>query len=469
MAQLIGLGIENFRIFKDYTEFDFAPLTLLTGANNSGKSSLIKALLLLAVNAENRNIERFTLNTELRSAVTKLGNFESLVNNIENPHLTFHLYFDNLFEKLSRPVHIEKIADEIFAQLANHKTRITLKFDNKIKENLTFLAYDISVNNKFVNLFLIKFETDNSIEGYNNVEWLEQFIAEIIAKQKETYILKNNLNRVEEDIDSTRIKDIYSVIALTFDGLELAKKNNENENLRYFNVFDAIFCKLVEIALDTIKFEEKIEYLPAFRGNQDRFYRSDSNLPLNQLLKQFTDNNFDEKSIEKAYITYWVKELGIGDKIDFIPREGGTEVTITKNGKKLQMADIGYGMTQYLPLLLKIVLSEADYLIVEEAENSLHPDFQSKLADILVTAYKNFGTKFIIETHSEYLIRKLQILTKKGDITPEHSLIYYFGKETITKITIGSNGNISNDFGKGFIDESDDLALELHRLKHSKK
>lgn len=46
MAQLIGLGIENFRIFKDYTEFDFAPLTLLTGANNSGKSSLIMVLLM---------------------------------------------------------------------------------------------------------------------------------------------------------------------------------------------------------------------------------------------------------------------------------------------------------------------------------------------------------------------------------------------------------------------------------------
>lgn len=41
MASLSGIGIENFRVFKEYTEFDFAPLTLLTGANNSGKSSLI--------------------------------------------------------------------------------------------------------------------------------------------------------------------------------------------------------------------------------------------------------------------------------------------------------------------------------------------------------------------------------------------------------------------------------------------
>jgi hypothetical protein len=34
MAHLTGIGIENFRVFKDYTEFDFAPITILTGANS---------------------------------------------------------------------------------------------------------------------------------------------------------------------------------------------------------------------------------------------------------------------------------------------------------------------------------------------------------------------------------------------------------------------------------------------------
>lgn len=45
-THLKGFGLENFRVFKDYTYFDFAPITILTGPNNSGKSSLNKALLL---------------------------------------------------------------------------------------------------------------------------------------------------------------------------------------------------------------------------------------------------------------------------------------------------------------------------------------------------------------------------------------------------------------------------------------
>ena len=37
-------GVENFKVFSKFTEFEFAPITVLTGKNNSGKSSLIKAL-----------------------------------------------------------------------------------------------------------------------------------------------------------------------------------------------------------------------------------------------------------------------------------------------------------------------------------------------------------------------------------------------------------------------------------------
>lgn len=41
------IGIQNFRTFKDYTEFEIRPLTVLIGPNNSGKSSLTKFILLL--------------------------------------------------------------------------------------------------------------------------------------------------------------------------------------------------------------------------------------------------------------------------------------------------------------------------------------------------------------------------------------------------------------------------------------
>ncbi|TAH17839.1 MAG: hypothetical protein EAZ08_12910 [Cytophagales bacterium] len=73
MAHLTGIGIENFRVFKDYTEFDFAPITILTGANSSGKSSLFKALLLLADNAKRNALTELNFTGEGHF----LGTFET--------------------------------------------------------------------------------------------------------------------------------------------------------------------------------------------------------------------------------------------------------------------------------------------------------------------------------------------------------------------------------------------------------
>ncbi len=52
-------------------------------------------------------------------------------------------------------------------------------------------------------------------------------------------------------------------------------------------------------------------------------------------------------------------------------------------------------------------------VLLEEPESNLHPNLQSKLADFLIDASDRFGIKWVIETHSEYFIRKLQYWTAK--------------------------------------------------------
>ena len=52
MAILKKISLNNFRVFKDKTDFELAPITILTGANNSGKSSVLKALLLWESNCD---------------------------------------------------------------------------------------------------------------------------------------------------------------------------------------------------------------------------------------------------------------------------------------------------------------------------------------------------------------------------------------------------------------------------------
>jgi len=105
---------------------------------------------------------------------------------------------------------------------------------------------------------------------------------------------------------------------------------------------------------------------------------------------------------------------------------------------------------------------------------------QSKLANLFVDAIKTFNLQIIIETHSEYLIRKLQYLigSNKSEVRPEDAIIYYFYKpghevvakddiKQVEKIEIDEFGRLSKEFGSGFFDEADKIALDIFLLKHS--
>lgn len=454
MAQLIGLGIENFRIFKEATEFDFAPLTLLTGANNSGKSSLIKALLLLAVNA-NKKLERFTVDYELESHITKLGRFESISNNIKQP-IGFKLYFDNVFEELVRPVHKEEIAGHIFRELAKYQTAISLSSNELLLDNLCHFTYEILINDTWTMLFSFDFDKKmESIESKINYVQIKKILDIVLSSHQLDYKIENQHKEEEREIDNNIISDIYTIIDLIFEDVIIKLRETGKRTYSSLKILDVIFKRMVEIAFKTIEFGDNIEYLPAFRGNQERFYNYASNLALNELLKQFTDNGFHRTdSKEQMYLNNWIEKLGIGKRIELIPDGGGTKVNII-NGKDRPMADYGFGITQYLPLLLKIVLNPNKLLLIEEGENSLHPNFQSLLADLLIDAHKTFGINFIVETHSEYLIRKLQYLTVKKTISVNDIAIYYFGLDgQVRKIDIQEDGELKQEFGKGFFDES---------------
>ena len=121
--------------------------------------------------------------------------------------------------------------------------------------------------------------------------------------------------------------------------------------------------------------------------------------------------------------------------------------------------------------------SKSDHtIIIEEPELSLHPNYQSLLADVIEHAYNFFGVKFIIETHSEYLIRKLQLLTAKKHFKQNAVLIYNMNKpknevdvNSIRKIKINPDGSLTQNFGPGFFDESTKIAVDLFLLKQEQK
>ncbi len=72
------------------------------------------------------------------------------------------------------------------------------------------------------------------------------------------------------------------------------------------------------------------------------------------------------------------------------------------------LADVGFGVSQILPVLTTAFLSEPEgILIFEQPEIHLHPRAQARLAELIV-CFARTGRRVLIETHSDHLINRLR-------------------------------------------------------------
>ena len=114
-----------------------------------------------------------------------------------------------------------------------------------------------------------------------------------------------------------------------------------------------------------------------------------------------------------------------------------------------------------------------NFLIIEEPEMNLHPDYQCLLAEMLYDFSVLTRCNVIIETHSEYMVRTFQYLRRKESFffTRKHCCIINFGSGkkagSVKNIRIEEDGSLSDSFYSGFLNHSQELELKL--LAHNRK
>lgn len=215
-------------------------------------------------------------------------------------------------------------------------------------------------------------------------------------------------------------------------------------------------------------------FVDSIRADSQRFYSfTTRESEFHSFIIEFLKQTYTEE--QQVFIRKWLKEYEIADdyKIE-ITSGAGSQIFLVKDNEETNLVDLGYGVTQLLPMIMKIIYCSKigeKIIVIEEPETNLHPKFQSKLADLFLDAYKTLGIQFIVESHSEYMIRKFQYLTAKGDAKTEDIVLHYIGnphsnkrekgEEQISTIQIKPNGQLTKPFGKGFFDEADRLVISL--------
>lgn len=254
----------------------------------------------------------------------------------------------------------------------------------------------------------------------------------------------------------------------------------------------------------------RFKFIGNFHYNLQRLYVFDGKEnEMGQLVKSYVHYRTQLKALNKSrewsrkldktrpyvpgdFVNKWLKKLNIGKSLNVIEDEDGlgAKVFIRKDSNKrgYPLADEGYGITQLVTILLNIEVeilqdqikeaqifkkeeSKGDHrkvptLALEEPEVSLHPSMQSKLADILIDAYESHGVHFIVETHSEYLIRRTQAVVanyknKEQFNKKPFSVVYIGPKGSAYDLEYLETGRFNRSFGPGFFDEATRSCVEI--------
>ena len=232
-----------------------------------------------------------------------------------------------------------------------------------------------------------------------------------------------------------------------------------------------------------------VYYIQAHGVAQKMLYTiDDKNDFVAQAIHQYARCGIKPGQVPDTFIKRWMQEFGIGDSYEINPIGGeGYQVFIISKGKKTNLADMGMGTNQLMVLLFSlatIMFEEGHhakdggrsyipkFIIIEEPEQNLHPRLQSKLADLILDVTKDPSYRFLIETHSEYLIRRTQVLVaemglEETDLEKQNPFkVYYFPEDRKPyDMKYQINGHFEETFGEGFFDEAGKWTRELIRSK----
>jgi len=121
----------------------------------------------------------------------------------------------------------------------------------------------------------------------------------------------------------------------------------------------------------------------------------------------------------KNAVSTWSEYLGIAEQISVVAKgKLGHEIGLQIAGRARDPTMIGVGASQLLPVIVLVLgAPQGSIVLLEQPELHLHPKVQSRLADFFATARPD--VRLIIETHSEYLVTRLRLRVAEGCLPPD--------------------------------------------------
>jgi predicted ATPase len=442
------LRIQNFKAWQDTRSIRLAPLTVLFGANSSGKSSINHLLMLL----------RQTSRSSDRGIVLDFGGPEDAVQ--------LGSFRDAVYDHdVEREIRFE-LEWDLPATLEVRDPRSRLRFSG------TQLSLNAAVRQS----------------PRSRVVQSEGFAYSLIKSDGQV-ALSAGLTRDSRRTDRWKLEaDDYPLVRNPGRAWELPKPVQfygfPQEALVYYQ--NTLF--LTDLELSVEEWLSRLSYLGPIRSRPERLYTWTGGVPedvgwegqntIQAILAAAPRGiNWTPKARRKPFeanIAEWLVKMGLIHSFaveSIAPDRDLYEVRVrsARRSAEVKLTDVGFGVSQVLPVITQAFYAPPrSTVLMEQPELHLHPSVQASLADLLLSAISSREdgsdrrVQFIVESHSEHLLRRLLRRVAEEEVDPDVLALYFCYASphgsVIRRLEVDEYGDVLNWPDDFFGDELEDVA-----------
>ena len=406
------LTATNFKGVADKTDFEIRPITIFVGANSSGKSTCLHALASLAQTLKLGNsAPSLVLDDDF--AHVHLGRFVEIAHS-HSYNDAISLGVDIGERSIDMPYHKRGEGEPIVGAVkAEYSFKSTMRTQEVYVDAAKISIGERQISVKRANKSPYRFTATD-----------EQKKKRFDATKSSNYLFQVTPPKTPGNKDDAR--DWFE----TFWLLDALQRELEGQlrATRYLGPFR----------------QSPLRRYP-FRGSTATEVGAQGEATITLLASEHIQS---KDRVHARRINRWLNTLGLAKSVE-LSRVGTSDlfdVSLTlHDGNKLPIADLGYGLSQVLPVLTQCSFSPKEStLLFEQPELHLHENAAKKLAHIFHETSVEKSCRIMLETHSKEIIYQFMQLIKEGKLSPEDIAIYSVkrvdGKSAYNRVGITWDG-----------------------------